>query len=451
MSTDTPTAAPVDQILPPARLFTLGLQHVLVMYAGAIAVPILVGGAAKLSAEEIALLISADLFVCGIASIIQSAGFWKFGIRLPLMMGVTFAAVPPMVAMVGNPSVGLLGMFGAIISAGIITILLAPVVGRMVKFFPPVVTGTVILVTGLNLIPVGINWIAGRGADVGNPVNLSISFLVLVTVICISRYASGFMRSVAVLAGIGVGFLVSIAAGKVDFSKVASMPWIELIKPFHFGWPTFDFSSVLALTVIMIIVMVETTGMMLAVAEMVGKKVSSDDITRGLRVDGLGTLVGGIFNTFPYVTYSQNVGLVGVTGIKSRWVCAMAGLIMIVLALFPKLAIIFALVPQAVLGGAGIVMFGMVVATGIKVLASVEYGNRAGSQNNLIIVAVSVVIGLIPLLNGKVFSQLPQWTSAFTHSGIVLAALTALLLNLYFNGTKSVPAVSGLAHATESP
>ena len=438
MSADypSPTTAPVDEVPPVRRLLPLGLQHVLVMYAGAIAVPILIGGAAKLTPEEIALLISADLFVCGIASMIQSIGLWKFGIRLPLMMGVTFAAVPPMIAMVSNPAVGLLGMFGSIIVAGLLTIFLAPLVGRMVRYFPPLVTGTVILVTGLNLIPVGINWIAGKGEDAGNPVNLAISLVVLVTILGIARYARGFMRSVAVLGGIAVGFLAAIAAGKVDFSKVANMPWVEFVKPFHFGWPTFDLGSILALSIVMVIVMVETTGMMLAVAEMVGKKVNAEDITRGLRVDGLGTLIGGIFNTFPYVTYSQNVGLVGVTGVKSRWVCAVAGAIMIILALFPKLAIIFALVPQAVLGGAGIVMFGMVVATGIKVLAGIDYSNKETAQNNLITVAISIVIGLIPLLNAKVFSQLPQWTSAFTHSGIVLAAISALLLNLYFNGAR---------------
>jgi len=426
---------PVEQVPPAGRLFTLGLQHVLVMYAGAIAVPILIGGAAGLPTEDIALLISADLFVCGIASIIQNVGFWKFGIRLPLMMGVTFAAVPPMIAMVTNPSLGLLGMFGAIIAAGFIAILLAPVVGRMVKYFPPTVTGTVIMVTGLNLIPIGINWIAGRGPDAGNPTNLAISLLVLVSIIVIMRYTRGFARSVAVLAGIIIGFLVSAASGRIDFSRVSTLPWVELIAPFHFGWPVFDLGAIFALTVIMIIVMIETTGMMLAVAEMVGKKVSANDITRGLRVDGLGTMIGGVFNTFPYVTFSQNVGLVGVTGVKSRWVCATAGAIMIVLALFPKLAILFALIPQYVLGGAGVVMFGMVVAAGIKVLSGVSFssGGRQ-AQNNLIIVAVSVVVGLMPLLNAQVFSQLPGWMSAFTHSGIVLSAITALGLNLYFNG-----------------
>ena len=430
--------APVDEVLPANRLFFFGLQHVLVMYAGAIAVPILIGGAANLTMEQIGFLISADLFVCGVASFIQSVGIWKFGIRLPLMMGVTFAAVPPMMVMVANPQIGLTGMFGAIIAAGLVTMALAPLVGKMIKLFPPVVTGTVIMVTGLNLIPVGVNWVAGRGESAGDPVNLGITLVVLAAIIIINKYAHGFLRNISVLLGIVIGFLLALGLGRVDVSRVRHAEWFEFITPFHFGLPTFDLGSIIALSIVMIVVMVETTGMMLAVAEMVGKKVGERDITNGLRVDGLGTFIGGIFNTFPYVTYSQNVGLVGVTGIKSRWVCAVGGVIMIVLALFPKLSIMFALIPQAVLGGAGIVMFGMVAATGVKVLASVDYGQESG-RHNLFIVAVSVVVGMIPMVNKTVFSLLPAWMSPFTHSGIVLAALSALLLNLYLNGLKDTP------------
>src|SRR5690606_7095608 len=197
-----------------------GLQHGRVRYAGAIAVPILIGGAAGLSTEEIGLLISADLFVCGIPSFIQSVGIWKFGIRLPLMMGCTFAAVPPMMAMVSSPGIGLRGMFGAIIAAGAITMLLAPLVGRMTKLFPPVVTGTVITVTGLNLIPVGVGWVAARGPNAGDPVNLGITFLVLFAIIAINKYARGFLRNIAVLLGIVIGFIVTALLGRVDFSRV---------------------------------------------------------------------------------------------------------------------------------------------------------------------------------------------------------------------------------------
>lgn len=426
---------PVDEILPPVRLFAFGLQHVLVMYAGAIAVPILIGGAAKLTTEQIALLISADLFVCGLASLIQSAGLWKFGIRLPMMMGVTFAAVPPMMVMVTSPHVGLTGMFGAIIAAGLVAIAAAPLVGKMVHFFPPVVTGTVIAVTGINLIPVGVGWVAGRGDTAGDPINLLISLVVLLSIMVITKHARGMIRNIAVLLGIIIGFVLAVILGKVKFGAVRNMPWFELVEPFHFGMPTFDLGSIIALSIIMMVVMVETTGMMLAVAEMVGKKIGEKDITRGVRVDGLATVIGGIFNTFPYVSYSQNVGLVGVTGIKSRWVCAVAGCIMMVLALFPKLSTIFALIPQSVLGGAGIVMFGMVVAAGIKVLSNVSYQDSDdASRNNLIIVAVSVVVGMMPLVNKQLFSQMPEWMSPFTHSGIVLAAVTSLLLNLYLNG-----------------
>ncbi|QBQ99811.1 nucleobase:cation symporter-2 family protein [Paraburkholderia pallida] len=424
--------APVDEVPPANKLLAFGLQHVLVMYAGAIAVPILIGGVAKLPMDAIAMLISADLFACGIASVIQSAGLWKFGIRLPLMMGVTFAAVPPMTVMATDPAIGLTGLFGSVIAAGVVTIALAPLVGRMVALFPPVVTGTVITVTGINLVPVGINWMAG-GAKVGDPLSLTISLIVLVTILAITRYARGFLRNIAVLLGILIGFAIASFAGKVDFSVLSRASWFEFVTPFHFGMPTFHLIPVVALSIVMIVVMVETTGMMLAVAEMVDKPVDQADVVRGLRVDGLGTLIGGIFNTFPYVTYSQNVGLVGVTGIKSRWVCVCAGAIMIVLALFPKLSTLFALIPHCVLGGAGVVMFGMVVATGIKVLVDVDYRHESG-RNNLLIVAVSVCIGMVPLINPGLLAWLPHWLFPFTHSGIVLASVSALLLNLYFNG-----------------
>jgi NCS2 family nucleobase:cation symporter-2 len=434
-SPDTARAAQVDEVLPANRLFFFGLQHVLVMYAGAIAVPIIIGTAAKLTVAQIGILISADLFVCGIASIIQSVGVWKFGIRLPLMMGVTFAAVAPMTLMVSNPNIGMTGLFGAVIAAGLVTIALAPLIGRVIKLFPPLVTGTVILVIGLNLIPVGVGWVAGRGDMAGDPLNLLITLVVLLTILAINKYAQGFVRNIAVLLGIAVGFVLAWLMGRVDIGPVANASWFEFVRPFYFGLPTFDAGSIIALCIVMIVVMVETTGMMLAVAEMVGKKVGPREIANGLRVDGLGTFLGGIFNTFPYVTFSQNVGLVGVTGIKSRWVCATAGAIMIVLALFPKIAVLFALIPSAVLGGAGLVMFGMVAATGVRVLSSADYSQESG-RHNLLIVAVSLAVGLTPLVNKTVFSKLPAWLAPFTHSGIVLAAITAVLLNLFLNGLK---------------
>lgn len=430
--------APVDEMLPKDRLFFYGLQHVLVMYAGSIAIPILIGGAAGLSVDEIAFLISADLFIAGIASFIQAVGIGGFGIRLPVMMGVTFSAVPPMLVMVSNPSVGLTGMFGAVIAAGLVGLCIAPIMGKLVRYFPPIVTGTIILATGVNLIPVGVNWIGGVGNKAATPTDLAITFFVLLVITAIMRFATGFLRNIAVLVGILVGFVVAISLGKVqDFSRVMTADWVGLIPPFHFGFPTFDFGSVLALSIIMVVIMVETTGMMLTIGMMVGKKLESRDITRGLRAEGLASVLGGIFNTYPYVTYTTNLSLIAVTGVKTRWVCVAASCILVVLAMFPKVAMTFALVPHSVLGGAAIVMFGMVVGTGVKVLAESSFEGEKG-RNNLYVLSVSSVLGMIPLVNKKVFALFPDWASAFTHNGIVLAAVTALVLNILLNGPTKV-------------
>ncbi|MBN8629298.1 MAG: purine permease [Rhodobacterales bacterium] len=444
MSEDRSTH-PVDKVPPPGDLFLYGLQHVLIMYAGAIAVPLIIGGALGLPKDQIALLISCDLFACGLVSIIQSAGFWKFGVRLPVMMGVTFAAVPTLVVLASDPEIGAQGLFGAVIGAGIVSMILAPFVGRLVRFFPPLVTGTVITVTGLTIMRIGINWAAGGNptikqvvdgvaTDVPNPAygaldNLGFALMVLIVILLLAKYARGFWANISVLVGLAVGFGVAILFGRVDFSGISSAPWVELVRPFAFGMPTFNLWAIISLSVVMVIVMVETIGMLLAVGEMVGRRPGPDRITGGLLVDGLGTLIGGIFNTFPYVSYSQNVGLVGVTGIKSRWVCAAGGAILIALALFPKLAVIAASVPIYVLGGAGIVMFGMVCATGIKILAEVDFNKR----HNLFVVAVSVGVGMIPLVAPAFFNQMPKVLAPFTHSGIAMAAVTVVILNAYFN------------------
>lgn len=435
---------PVDEIPPPLPLFALGLQHVLVMYAGAIAVPLIVGGALGLPKDQIAFLISADLFASGIVSIIQSRGIWRFGARLPVMMGVTFASVPPMLALAHNPELGITAIFGAVIGAGVVILFLAPYVGRLIRFFPPAVVGTVITVTGLTLMPIGINWAAGGqpvitviedGAsrrvpnpDYGAPEYILLSLLVLLVILAVAKFGRGFWANIAVLIGLGAGFATAWFAGFVEFEGVAEAAWFSPVTPFHFGLPVFDLQAVLTLSIVMVVVLIETAGMLLAVGEMVEQPLDEKRMTEGLRVDGIGSIIGGIFNTFPYVSYSQNIGLVGVTGVKSRWVCVMAGAILIVLGLVPKLSTIAASIPVVVLGGAGIVMFGMVCAAGVKILAGVDFAQRG----NLFIVGISIVLGMIPTLAPGFYSQLPAALEPITHSGIVMAALSAFILNLYF-------------------
>ena len=427
----------VDEVLPGGKLFLLGLQHVLVMYAGAVAVPLILGSVLKLPKEQVALLISADLFACGIVTLIQSVGIWKFGIRLPVMMGVTFASVSPMMAMAVNPEIGLLGIYGSVITAGIFGVLVAPLVSRLLPLFPPVVTGTIISVIGISLMGVGINWAAGglpSAPDYGAPLHLGVALIVLVVILLIIKYVKGFFANIAVLMGIIVGFIIAMALGKVNFGGVADAKWIALVYPFQFGMPRFDIIAILSMCLVMIVVMIESTGMFLAIGEITGKQVTQDDLTRGLRTDGLGTLIGGIFNTFPYTSFSQNVGLVGVTGVRSRWVTAVGGLILVAFGLFPKMAHVVASVPQFVLGGAGIVMFGMVAATGIRILSRVDYEKQ---RQNLYVVAISIGMGVIPIVAGKFFQHLPKALSPLLNSGILLAAITAVILNAYFHGTGS--------------
>ena len=447
---------PVDEVLPIGRLIPLGLQHVLVMYAGAIAVPLIVGRALKLPPEQVALLISADLFCCGIVSVIQSLGATRwFGIQLPVMMGVTFVAVGPMVAMAGDPALGINGIFGAVIGAGVISIIIAPLVSRMLPLFPPVVTGTIIAVIGISLMRVAIGWAVGGAAVpamiadpaaagvvppkmMANPAyaapeNLAIALFVLLAILLIAKYGKGFWSNIAVLLGIVAGSGVAWALGKMSFAKVAQAKLFGLVYPFQFGMPTFDFWAVVTMTLVMIVVMIESTGMFLALSDITGRKIDQESLSRGLRTDGLGTLIGGIFNTFPYTSFSQNVGLVGVTGVRSRWVCVTGGVVLIVMGLIPAMGAVVEAIPQFVLGGAGIVMFGMVAATGIRILADVDYKT---SRNNLFVVAISIGFGMIPLVAPNFFQHLPKALAPLLHSGILLAGIVAVLLNLYFNGLR---------------
>jgi xanthine permease len=426
---------PVDEILPLPELIPLGIQHVLVMYAGAVAVPLIIGRALKLPADQVAVLVNADLFACGIVTLIQSLGIGPFGIRLPVMMGVTFASVSPMLAIAGNPDLGLGAIYGAVIAAGIFGLIVAPFMSALLRFFPPVVTGTIIAVIGISLMRIGVNWAAGAPAPTlpgyGDPLHLTIAGFVLIVILLIAKFATGFLANIAVLLGIVAGFIVAWAIGKVSFADFQRAAWIDVIYPFQLAGPKFDLFAMLSMCLVMLVVMIESTGMFLAVGEMTERTIKRRDLTRGLLTDGLGTLIGGIFNTFPYTSFSQNVGLVGVTGIRSRWVTAVGGVILLIFGLIPKLGALVTAVPLFVLGGAGIVMFGMVAATGMRILGNVDFRTN---RNNLFIVAISIGFGMIPLVAPTFFGQLPKNLEPLLNSGIVLASIAAVLLNAYFNG-----------------
>ncbi|WP_339891430.1 nucleobase:cation symporter-2 family protein [uncultured Alteromonas sp.] len=430
---------PVDQRLPLSHTFLLGLQHVLVMYSACIIVPLILGAALQLPKDTLSVIINADLFAAGLATLVQCFGNKYFGIRLPIMMGVTFTSISPMIAIGLNPDLGLPGIYGAIIVSGIVGIVCAPLMGRFIRFFPPVVTGSVLLVIGISLMKVAIEWSAGGSPtlmdgspnpDFGKPIYLFISLIQLAVILVINRFATGFIANVAVLLAMLIGFFSAWLLGDVKLDGLHEASWFHIIKPLSLGMPTFDIFAIVSMSLVMLVTMVESTGMFLALGKLVDKEVDQPHLIRGLRSDGLGTLIGGIFNAFPYTSFSQNIGLVTISGVKSRYVTAAGGLILIALGCVPKMAFIVASIPQYALGAAAMVMFGTVALMGVRILSQVEFNH---SRSNLLIVSSSLGIGLIPMLTPTYFQYLPEWSHVFTDSGIILSVCTAIVLNALLN------------------
>src|SRR6478735_8913463 len=437
---------PVDQILPVPKLAVYGLQHVLAFYAGAVVVPILLASAIGLTQEQLIHLINADLFTCGIASIIQSVGFWKVGVKLPLLQGVTFTAVSPMIAIAmanGGGTEGLLYIYGAVIIAGLFTFFIAPYFAKLIRFFPPVVTGTVITIIGIALLPVAALDAVGGGAnpDPTSSKNLAYAMGTLAIIVIIQRVFTGFLATVAVLAGLVIGTAVAFFLGDATFDSVGTSPWFQVTTPFFFGIPKFSAAAIISMIVVMLITAVETTGDVFATGEIVEKRVGGEDVSRALRADGLATFLGGVLNSFPYTCFAENVGLVRLTRVKSRYVVAAAGVIMILLGLIPKAGAIVAGIPHPVLGGAALAMFATVAVVGIQTLARVDFHDH----RNVVIVGTSLGLAMYVTAIPEVAKAVPEWAQIIFGSGITLGSITAILLNLVFHhiGKNRGPAVAG--------
>lgn len=420
----------VDTMLPIPKLVAFGLQHVLAMYAGAVAVPIIVAQAMNLPMEDLIRLITADLFTCGIATLIQTLGFGNVGGRIPMIQGVTFASVGPM-AMIGAQH-GMPAIYGAIILAGLFTFLVAPFFSRFIRLFPPVVTGTIITLIGINLMPVAINWMGGGvgSPDFGSYTNIGLGFITFLIVVFVYKFTKGFLGNLSVLIGLIAGTAIAFAMGVASFEEVGRSQWVAFIEPFYFGLPTFDWASVVSMIVVMLVVMVETTGDSIAIGEIVDKKIGRKELASIIRADGVSTVIGGVLNSFPYTAFAQNVGLIAVTGVKSRFVVAASGVILILLGMFPKLAAVVASIPNAVLGGAGIAMFGMIIASGIRSLGKVSFDGN----HNLMLVAISIGVAMIPIAAPTFYMNFPAWAQIILQSGITFGSITAILLNLLLNG-----------------
>jgi OHCU decarboxylase len=438
---------PVDEVLPLPKLAVYGFQHVLAFYAGAVIVPILLANAVGLSNQQLIHLINADLFTCGIASIIQSVGFWKVGVRLPLLQGVTFTAVSPMIAIASaaeNGTDGLLTIYGAVIVAGLFTFLVAPFFSRFIKYFPPVVTGSVITIIGIALLPVAAGDAAGGFGPTLDPTNgkyMAYALGTLALIVLIQRVFKGFMATVAVLLGLVVGTLVAWVLGDAHFDSVGESSWVGVTTPFHFGWPQFSVAAIISMVVVMLITAVETTGDVFATGEIVEKRVGRNDVARALRADGLATTIGGVFNSFPYTCFAENVGLVRLTQVKSRFVVAAAGAFMILIGLVPKAGALVAGIPHPVLGGAALAMFATVAVVGFQILSRVDFHDH----RNVVIVATSVGLAMYVTAQPQVAQAVPNWAEIIFGSGITLGSISAIVLNLVFHhiGVGRGPAVAG--------
>ncbi len=424
---------PVDETLPPVKMFTSGLQHVAAMYAGVVAPPMIVGPAVGLSATETAFLMGASLFTAGIATLLQTLGFWKIGAKLPFVNGVSFAGVTPMIAIgKGEGDNAIPIIFGAIIVAGVLGFLLAPYFCKLVRFFPPVVTGTVITLIGVSLLPVAFNWSQGgnpQATDYGSMTNIGMAALTFLIVLALRKLLRGFLQQIAILLGLVAGTLIAIPVGITNFDAIKNADLVGFPTPFHFGAPQFEVAAIISMCIVMLVCMTESTADMLALGKIVGRPADERTIEGGLRADTLGSAISPLFNGFMCSAFAQNIGLVAMTKVRSRFVVAAGGGILILLGLCPVLASVIALVPLPVLGGAGIVLFGTVAASGIQTLA----GAALEKGENALIVAASVGIGLIPIAAPTFYHAFPEDLLVVLDSGISTGCVVAIILNLAFN------------------
>ncbi|OFO20157.1 uracil-xanthine permease [Corynebacterium sp. HMSC056F09] len=426
----TPPTHPVDVVPPAPKLAALGLQHVLAFYAGAVIVPLLIAGSLGLDEATTIHLINADLLTCGLATLIQAVGVGKhIGVRLPIIQGVTTTAVSPIIAI--GMSAGdqpLPTIYGAIIAAGIFTFFAAPVFGRVLKYFPPIVTGTVLLVMGTSLLAVSANDFVNYADGVPAARDLLYGFGTLTIIIIVQRFFRGFLGTLSVLLGLVIGTGVAFVLGDTSFDGVREADAIGMTTPFYFGMPKFDIMAILSLIIVMIITMVETTGDVFATGEIVKKRIKRDDVVRAIRADGLSTTLGGVMNSFPYTCFAQNVGLVRLTGVKSRWVAVSAAGFMIILGLLPKAAAIVAAIPSPVLGGASLALFANVAWAGLQTIAKEDISDG----RNAAIVTTALGLAMLVTFKPDVATAFPEWAQIFVSSGMSIGAITAILLNLLF-------------------
>ena len=412
---DSYADAPITEITPQlteGKAAVLGFQHLLAMYSGDVIVPLLIGGFLHFTAAQMTYLVSIDIFMCGIATLLQIRTTPLTGIGLPVVLGCAIQSVQPLERIGGG--LGITAMYGAIIASGLFVILVAGLFSKIRGLFPPIVTGSIITVIGFTLIPVAFEDIGGgnpAAQSYGDPKNLLVGLVTVAVIVLINVWSRGFMRSIAVLIGILVGTGIAALLGMVSFTPVLQASWFHFPRPFYFGVPTFNLSAILTMIMVTLTTMIESTGVFFALGDLVGKEITQTDLKRGYRAEGVAAILGGIFNTFPY---------------------SPAGFL-ILLGLLPKAGAMATIIPSSVLGGAMLVMFGIVGIQGVRILQKVNFNQT----KDILISALSIGMGLGSTVDPQIYRALPQACQMLLTNGIVVASITAVVLNLLFNGYDS--------------
>ena len=407
----------------------LGFQHLLAMYSGDVLVPLLIGHYLHFSALQMTYLVSIDIFMCGVATLLQLKQTPLTGIGLPVVLGCAVQAVTPLESIGGK--LGITYMYGAIIAAGIFVFLIAGFFARLKRFFPPVVTGSLITIIGFTLVPVGFQDLGGgtpTAASFGNPTNLLVGFLTIIIILVISAFARGFMKSIAILIGILVASFIAGGLGQVSLTPVSEAAWFHTPQLFFFGVPHFNLSAMVTMMLVSLTTMIESTGVFFALSDITGRQLTTKDLERGYRAEGIAAVLGGLFNTFPYSTFSENVGVLKMSGVKTRRPVYYAAFLLL-LGLLPKVGALATVIPEPVLGGAMIVMFGMVGVQGVQILHKVDFTKNS----NLLTASVSIGLGLGITMYPQLFQHMPTEVQIILGNGIVVTSISAVLLNLLFN------------------
>jgi NCS2 family nucleobase:cation symporter-2 len=407
------------------------------MYVGCVSVPLALGAALGLDQETVAMLVNADLLVAGVITLIQSLGVGKIaGGRMPIIGGAAFVQVASMISI--GQTYGLPAIWGCMLAGGVIGLVLAWPFSRLLKYFPPLVTGAVLLVLGVSLISVSAGLFVGQptvggedNPDYARPLYIGIAAIVVIVAVALTCLARGVIAKASMIIATVVGVLVCWPAGLLDFSGVGDEPLFAMVTPLHFGHPEFPVVGVISMTVVMMFLFSETIASVGALSEITGKKLSRGDVARTLSGDALSGVLGGIFNGFYDTVFTQNVGAIKTTRVHSRFVTATSGVILLLMGLMPVTGAVIAALPDPVVGGVSIMLFTSIASVGVATLRKADLGDTVNS----LILSAAVALGLLSEFAGDIWSKFPDWAQTLLSDGVVLAALSAFFLNLLFNHT----------------